>query len=63
MRTSKKLGLRSEASNRFEKKIDPQLTLFAINRFEQLLAGIAGKVKSGGIYDNYSHSQRKEPLI
>ncbi|GAI04906.1 unnamed protein product, partial [marine sediment metagenome] len=27
MRTSKKIGLRSEASNRFEKKIDPMLTV------------------------------------
>lgn len=63
MRTSKKLGLRSEASNRFEKKIDPQLTLFAIERFSQLLADIAGQVKSSGIYDNYSQSPVTRELV
>ncbi|MHB1348199.1 MAG: phenylalanine--tRNA ligase subunit beta, partial [Candidatus Humimicrobiaceae bacterium] len=43
MKASKKLGLRSEASNRFEKKIDPLLTLTAIKRFEELLTNITGQ--------------------
>ncbi|MGM0365425.1 MAG: phenylalanine--tRNA ligase subunit beta [Actinomycetota bacterium] len=63
MRASKKLGLRSEASNRFEKKIDPHLTLFAIKRFEGLLEDITGYSGGSGIYDNYSQKERERKLI
>lgn len=62
MRASKSLGLRSEASNRFEKKIDPHLTLFAIKRFEDLLAKITGHAESSGIYDSFSPVERERAL-
>jgi phenylalanyl-tRNA synthetase beta chain len=58
MRTSKKLGLRSEASNRFEKKIDPTLTLFAIGRFEDILKIATGFEKDGCIYDEFDKKER-----
>lgn len=46
--TSKKLGLRSEASSRFEKGIDVQRVEFAMNRFAQLVEMLgAGKVVKG----------------
>ncbi len=62
MRTSKKLGLRSEASNRFEKKIDPLLTLFAIGRFEDILNEITGFDKEGCIYDKYDKKERERKV-
>jgi phenylalanyl-tRNA synthetase beta chain len=62
MRTSKKIGLRSEASNRFEKKIDPMLTVFAIGRFEDLLRKVAGFKTEECIYDNYKKTARERKI-
>ncbi|MDD3818702.1 MAG: phenylalanine--tRNA ligase subunit beta [Actinomycetota bacterium] len=63
MRTSKKIGLRSEASNRFEKKIDPLLTLYAVGRFEDVLNKITGYGIKGCIYDNYKKTERKRNIV
>jgi len=62
MRTSSSLGLRSEASNRFEKKIDPELTVFAIKRFEEILSSISVYKPEAGIYDNYKKMTRERKL-
>ena len=62
MLTSKKTGLRSEASNRFEKKIDPELTVFALERFYQLFESITGYSNSPGIYDNYNKTSRERKI-
>ena len=62
MRTSSALGLRSEASNRFEKKLDPELTLIALKRFEELLTEITGMKFAGGIYDNYKKTVRTRTI-
>ncbi len=62
MRTSKKLGLRSEASNRFEKKLDPLNTIFAVKRFEELFMAAAGSYKGSTIYDSYLYPQRERFL-
>ncbi len=62
MKTSAQLGLRSEASNRFEKKIDPHLTVIAIKRFEELLYSISGTRATAGIYDNYTEAQRTRQI-
>jgi phenylalanyl-tRNA synthetase beta chain len=62
MRTSKKIGLRSEASNRFEKKIDPLLTLTAIRRFEELLTKITGQEFDKSIYDSYLDVNRERNI-
>lgn len=52
-RTSKALGLRSEASLRFEKGIDPNGCLQAVNRAAQLIFDMdAGEVAAGAV-DNY----------
>ena len=58
--TSKKLGLRTESSSRFEKGIDPNLAELAVNRAAQLVEMLgAGKVLKG-IEDNYpSKSEQK----
>ncbi len=62
MRTSKALGLRSEASNRFEKKLDPELTVIALKRFEEKLLSIAKDTQVSAIYDEYKASGRKRKL-
>lgn len=51
--TAKKVGLRTEASSRFEKGVDANLAELAINRAAQLLEEMnAGKV-IGGVIDKY----------
>jgi phenylalanyl-tRNA synthetase beta chain len=62
MKTSAQLGLRSEASNRFEKKIDPHLTVIAIKRFEELLLSISGIMSDSAIYDNYTETKRTRQI-
>jgi phenylalanyl-tRNA synthetase beta chain len=52
-RTSRRLGLISEASLRFERGVDPQLAARAADRAAQLLAEISGGVVAPGIVDAY----------
>lgn len=49
-RTSRRLGLRSEASNRFEKGVDPERIIPALSRAVQLLQEIAGGQVASEIY-------------
>ncbi|MEN3314742.1 MAG: phenylalanyl-tRNA synthetase beta chain [Acidimicrobiaceae bacterium] len=46
-RTSKRLGLRTEASVRFERGVDPEGTVRAVARFAQLAAQVAGAGVAG----------------
>jgi phenylalanyl-tRNA synthetase beta chain len=60
-RTSQMLGLKSEASNRFGKRIDPELTLKALARAGQLMKQLAdGKVEPvyGDLYPG-----KREPVV
>ncbi|HEY2989160.1 MAG TPA: phenylalanine--tRNA ligase subunit beta [Candidatus Binatia bacterium] len=41
-RTAKRLGLHSEASHRFERGVDPEGTIYALERASSLLAEVAG---------------------
>ncbi|MDP2645055.1 MAG: phenylalanine--tRNA ligase subunit beta [Desulfobacterales bacterium] len=52
-KTSKKLGLNTEASHRFERGIDPEGTVFALKRAAQLMARISRGILIGGIIDEY----------
>ncbi len=52
-RTSTVLGLRSDASSRFEKGLDPELTLAGANRAAQLMVELAGGTVNPGILDVY----------
>lgn len=52
-RTSTSLGLRSEASIRFEKGINIETVVLAANRAAQLLQDLAGGKVVKGIIDNY----------
>ena len=62
MKTSKRIGLRSEASNRFEKKLDPENTINAIGKFEELLSSICNIKTDNTFYDNYADLNRKRSI-
>lgn len=59
-RASRILGLRTEAVNRFEKNLSPEMTQDALDRAAQLIAELAkGKVLKGAIDKNYSKVRPK----
>lgn len=53
--TSKRLGLRSEASARFERGMDPNFCAVAADRVAQLLEQTSGAEPVAGIRDAYPH--------
>ena len=59
--TSKRLGLSSESSMRFEKGINPRMTEYALNLASKLFSELAnGKVLEGGSsFDNYDESLKE----
>ena len=60
-RTSKALGLSTEASYRFERGTDPNNTLFAAERAAQLIAELSGGEIADGVIDEYPNKiERKE---
>ncbi len=58
--TSKEHGLHTEASYRFERGVDPEVVISALDRAAQLIVEIAGGTICKGIIDVYPG--RKEPL-
>jgi phenylalanyl-tRNA synthetase beta chain len=52
-RTAKRLGLHSEASHRFERGVDPERTVAALDRAAYLLASLAGGDPAPGLIDRY----------
>ena len=50
-KTSKKLGLNTDASHRFERGVDPQGTLVALDRAAQLIADLGGGRIISGVID------------
>jgi len=61
-RTSTRLGLRSEASIRFEKGINIETTVDAANRAAQLMQQLGGGQILKGVIDNYPNPL-KRPII
>ncbi|MNO65721.1 Phenylalanine--tRNA ligase beta subunit [compost metagenome] len=61
-KTSRQLGLRSEASLRFEKEVDPGAVLPALNRAAALMMSIAGGKVLSGIVESVV-SQPEERVI
>ncbi len=53
MRMSRRHGLRSEASSRFERGVDPNLPPLAADRMAEMIAAHAGGSIVGGTVDNY----------
>lgn len=60
--TSKKLGLRTEASSRFEKGIDPNLAAAAANRVCRLIESIGAGKPVGGLVDVYPAVSSAKPV-
>lgn len=61
-RTSTRLGLRTDASSRFEKGVDPELATLGANRASQLLVELAGGTVHPGIVDHYPHPAQRRTL-
>ncbi len=57
--TAKKLGLNTDASHRFERGVDPEGAMAALNRAALLMAEVAGGRIIGGAIDE--HPGRKDP--
>lgn len=52
-KTSKQLGLNTDASHRFERGVDPEGTVTALERATQLIADISGGRRVGGVIDEH----------
>jgi len=61
-RSSKKLGLSTEASQRFERGTDPNGVIFAANRAAYLMQKIAGGEILSGTIDNYPNQIKKKKI-
>ncbi len=61
-RTSTRLGLRSEASSRFEKGLSPGLSPIGLRRAVQLLVELAGGKAAKGIVDAYPGRKEAEEI-
>jgi phenylalanyl-tRNA synthetase beta chain len=61
-RAAKRLGLHSEASHRFERGVDPEGTVAALERAVGLLAEIAGGTPLGGVIDRYPRPAEPEAI-
>src|SRR5690606_14584961 len=55
--TSKKLGLRTDASVRFENAISPELAGVAMERLSQLVAELAGGTVAADVVDEYPNKK------
>ena len=62
-RTAKRLGLHSEASHRFERGVDREGTVFALNRAVFLLGQVAQGTPVGGIVDRYPRKAVAAPIV
>jgi len=62
-RTAKRLGLHTEASHRFERGVDPEGTLYALDRAASLLMEIAGGTPLQGAVDQYPGRKRPKPIL
>jgi phenylalanyl-tRNA synthetase beta chain len=61
-RTAKRMGLHSEASHRFERGVDPEGTIAALERAVSLLGQVAGGKPAGNVIDRYPR-RAKPPSI
>ncbi len=62
-RTSTHLGLRSEASTRFEKGIGPEMAMFAIERALALYEALTGGVVAKGLVDAYPGKPASRTIV
>ena len=62
-RTAKRLGLHSEASHRFERGVDPEGTLYALDRAVFLLEKMAGGIPLKGVVDRRARQKGPKPIL
>ena len=63
MRGSAQLGLRTEASTRFDKGLHPELANAAVRRATQLLIELCGGTAARGVYDAYPAPQPARSIL
>ncbi|MCP3899536.1 MAG: phenylalanine--tRNA ligase subunit beta, partial [Desulfobacteraceae bacterium] len=56
-KTAKKTGINTDASHRFERGIDPEGVINALNRAVELISQVSGGIKAKDIIDNYPLKQ------
>ncbi|MEN8191968.1 MAG: phenylalanine--tRNA ligase subunit beta [Bacteroidota bacterium] len=61
-KTSKKLGLQTDSSIRFERGCDPEITIFAANRAAYLIAELSGGEIAKGTIDAYPNVLKKKEV-
>jgi phenylalanyl-tRNA synthetase beta chain len=61
-RTAKRMGLNTEASHRFERGIDPQGTLYAVDRAAQLMVELGGGRLIEGVIDATHRIPHQPPI-
>ncbi len=57
-KTAKKTGINTDASHRFERGVDPEGIINALNRALELMADLSGGTKAKDIIDNYPQKQK-----
>ena len=62
-RTAKRLGLHTEASHRFERGVDPEGTLYALDRAVFLLKKNAGGIPAKGTVDRYVRRNQAKTVL
>jgi phenylalanyl-tRNA synthetase beta chain len=62
-KTAKRLGFSTEASVRFERGTDPNMTLWALDRASQLLVEHAGAIAAEGALDAYPRAVSASEII
>jgi phenylalanyl-tRNA synthetase beta chain len=62
-RAAKRLAIHSEASHRFERGVDPEGTLYALDRAAFLLVEVAGAAPVEGVVDRYPRRAKPTPIV
>ncbi|TMA10760.1 MAG: phenylalanine--tRNA ligase subunit beta, partial [Deltaproteobacteria bacterium] len=62
-RTTKRLGLHTEASHRFERGVDPEGTLYALDRAVFLLTKFASGTPVVGVMDHYPRRAKARAIL
>lgn len=61
-KTAKRMGINTDASHRFERGVDPEVTLYALERAARLMADIADGSLVEGLIDAYPRPFDNQPI-
>ena len=61
-KTAKRLGINTDASHRFERGVDPEVTLYALERAARLMVDLAGGSLVEGLIDAYPRPFESRPI-